>query len=76
MTTQIKSASSCIEVSFNAELKIIETMTLLEWLDQIGVMGDAIATAINGQFIPKHKRGEIMLKHGDQIITFKPIVGG
>ncbi len=37
---------------------------------------ESVATARNGQFIAREARPDTMLADGDQILLFKPIVGG
>jgi thiamine biosynthesis protein ThiS len=37
---------------------------------------DSIATAANGEFITRNRRGAYVLCLGDQIDLFQPIVGG
>ncbi len=37
---------------------------------------ESVATALNGLFVPREARPGTVLGHGDQILLFKPIVGG
>jgi len=35
-----------------------------------------VATAVNGQFVPRHQRAQHPLAEGDQLLCFSPITGG
>jgi sulfur carrier protein len=37
---------------------------------------ESVATALNGLFVPREARPGTVLGHGDQVLLFKPIVGG
>ena len=37
---------------------------------------ESVATALNGLFVPREARPGTVLGHGDQILLFRPIVGG
>ncbi len=36
----------------------------------------AVATALNGRFVPRDARGSTALSDGDVVLFFQPIVGG
>ncbi|WP_427912874.1 sulfur carrier protein ThiS [Ramlibacter sp. MMS24-I3-19] len=36
----------------------------------------ALATAVNGDFVPRDQRGQHVLRDGDAVMTFEPITGG
>jgi sulfur carrier protein len=36
----------------------------------------ALATAVNGDFVPRDQRGQCVLRDGDFVMTFEPITGG
>ena len=36
----------------------------------------ALATAVNGDFVPREQRDACVLKDGDTVMTFEPITGG
>lgn len=50
--------------------------TLADLLAALGVAPDAVATAVNGQFVPRDRRAQHRLHAGDSVTTFQPIVGG
>lgn len=37
---------------------------------------EAVATAVNGRFVPRDQRSVTRLRDGDQVLLFQPIVGG
>ncbi|MDZ7893451.1 MAG: sulfur carrier protein ThiS [Rhodoferax sp.] len=50
--------------------------TLQAWVDARGVLPAALATAVNGNFVPRSQRAQQPLAEGDTILTFQPIEGG
>ena len=50
--------------------------TVEHLLQQLGHEPQAVAVAINGQFVPRHARAQRELQPGDKVDCFKPIVGG
>jgi sulfur carrier protein len=50
--------------------------TLADLLAALNVAPDAVATAVNGQFVPRDRRAQHRLHTGDSVTTFQPIVGG
>ena len=36
----------------------------------------ALATAVNGDFVPRERREGCVLRDGDAVMTFEPITGG
>ena len=36
----------------------------------------SVATAVNGQFVPRHARPAHILSEGDTVLCFAPITGG
>ena len=53
-----------------------EGLTLATLLDTQDVAAEAVATAVNGEFVPVAMRASIVLKPGDTVLTFQAIVGG
>lgn len=37
---------------------------------------DTVATAVNGDFVPRALRGQTVLQHGDHLLCFSAITGG
>ncbi len=53
-----------------------EGLTLSALLLEHGVNAEQVATAVNGEFVPRPQRGTTLLNAGDTILTFQAIVGG
>ena len=65
-----------IRVNVNGTVHTLPSMTLAEWVNNAGVLPTALATAVNGQFVPRAARAEYLLQDGDVLTTFQPIAGG
>lgn len=50
--------------------------TLAQLVELLGQSPPDVATAINGEFVPRASREMQVLRHGDRVVCFKPIVGG
>jgi sulfur carrier protein len=50
--------------------------TLADLLEQLQRAPESVATALNGQFVARDARPDTVLNEGDQVLLFKPIVGG
>ncbi len=50
--------------------------SLGDLLRQLGHAPHAVATAINGDFVPRAARDTTPLRSGDVVTFFQPIVGG
>ncbi|RYY69453.1 MAG: sulfur carrier protein ThiS [Comamonadaceae bacterium] len=50
--------------------------TLADLLATLGKAPAALATAVNGDFVPRGARASLVLRHGDAVTTFEPITGG
>jgi sulfur carrier protein len=50
--------------------------TLAELVGRLGHAPAAIATAVNGDFVPRDARAGRVLADGDRVQCFQPIVGG
>ena len=64
-------------------LSLVQGSTLAEALGILlaahGVQGkpaDSVATAVNGQFVPRNARATHLLHDGDAVLCFSPITGG
>ncbi len=66
-----------INVSLDGQLQRIPAATPLEHLlARLSLAPESVATALNGQFVARSARAAALLKDGDQVLLFKPIVGG
>jgi len=50
--------------------------TLADLVAELGLAPQAMATAVNGAFVARGQRGDCVLKAGDAVLLFQPIVGG
>jgi sulfur carrier protein len=53
-----------------------EGLTLAALLAGQGVNAERVATAVNGEFVPRAQRTHTLLQPGDTVLTFQAIVGG
>lgn len=50
--------------------------TLAQLVAQLGLAPPDVATALNGQFVARERRDAQVLRDGDAVLLFQPIVGG
>lgn len=50
--------------------------TLAALVLALGHEPQAVTTAVNGQFVPRNQRESCLLRSGDALLLFQPIVGG
>lgn len=60
----------------DAPLRLGAGTTLAGLISQLGREPTGVATARNGEFVPRDARHRTVLRHGDQVLLFKPITGG
>ena len=65
-----------ITVVVNGNPESTTAFHLQAWVEARGVQPAALATAVNGQFVPRSLRAHQPLAEGDTILTFQPIAGG
>ena len=66
-----------LQVTVNGEPRILEeSATLADLVTALGQAPQALATAVNGEFVPRSARGALQLRDGDAVFTFQPIQGG
>ena len=58
------------------ERQIAEGATLADLIASLGEQPQALATAVNGEFVPREARAQVPLREGDAVFTFQPITGG
>jgi sulfur carrier protein len=68
--------SEAIAILVNGEAHTTTATTLHEWVVAQNATPESLATAVNGQFIPRTQRASTALRAGDHILTFQPITGG
>ncbi|MBB1162028.1 sulfur carrier protein ThiS [Aquariibacter albus] len=55
---------------------LVPGTTLAALLEAEGPPATAIATAVNGRFVPRTARAGLLLQPGDVVLRFQAIVGG
>ena len=66
-----------IEIRLNGKTHQLEAGTTLAALvESLGQTPVALATAVNGNFVPRAQRQACSLQQGDAVTTFQPITGG
>jgi sulfur carrier protein len=56
--------------------EVPQGLTLAALVDTLGHAPQAVATAVNGRFVPRAQRGEHVLQPADAVLLFQPITGG
>ncbi|CUK05027.1 sulfur carrier protein ThiS [Shimia thalassica] len=65
-----------MQIIVNQNPRDIRSETLGEALTELGFTSTAIATAINGRFIPRDARADVILAEGDRLEVLAPMQGG
>ncbi|MEM9578171.1 MAG: sulfur carrier protein ThiS [Pseudomonadota bacterium] len=65
-----------MHITVNAKAHDIAADTLDAALVELGFTSPAIATALNGQFVPISARGATALRAGDRLEVLSPMQGG
>ena len=65
-----------MKIRCNEQEAQIEGNTLAAALIELGYQGTTVATAINGEFVPKTQRNDTILNAGDQLDILAPMQGG
>jgi sulfur carrier protein len=65
-----------MQVMVNNEPREIEGSTLADLLRELGLGGAAVATAVNGSFVPAGERVTRELRQSDRVEVLAPMQGG
>jgi sulfur carrier protein len=66
-----------LHITVNGEPRSIDaTTTLADLVAALGEPPASLATAVNGDFVPRGARATVQLRDGDAVFTFQPITGG
>jgi len=66
-----------ITITVNGEPRELPPQSsLAQLVEALGQAPQALATAINGEFVPRDARAQCQLSNGDAVFTFQPITGG
>lgn len=64
-------------ITFNGEAREVSPgQTLADLIAQMDAPPQALATAVNGEFVAREARADCTLREGDAVFTFQPITGG
>lgn len=65
------------QITLNGEPRAVdEGASLADLVAALGQPPQALATAVNGEFVPRTARAGVQLREGDAVFTFQPITGG
>lgn len=67
-----------LQITVNGEPRALDesASTLADLVAALGQAPQALATAVNGEFVPRDARAAVRLREGDAVFTFQPITGG
>ncbi len=66
-----------VDITFNGQpIPLSSRTTLAALLAALGQDCKGMATAVNGDFVPREERDACVLEAGDSVTVFRPIVGG
>lgn len=65
-----------MKITVNAQAHDVTTTTLSGVLVELGFEDAAIATAVNGSFVPRTARAQTDLREGDMLEILAPMQGG
>jgi len=69
--------ANSVAVIVNGESHTLSADTrLADLLTRLGHAPETVAVAVNGEFVPRASRRDRILRGGDQVSCFTPIVGG
>lgn len=64
-------------ITVNGEPRSVDAgATLADLIAALGATPQSLATAVNGEFVPRGARASVPLREGDAVFTFQPITGG
>jgi sulfur carrier protein len=64
-------------ITLNGESRQVDdSTTLADLVSALGQQPQSLATAVNGEFVPRGVRATVQLREGDAVFTFQPITGG
>ncbi|MCP5426505.1 MAG: sulfur carrier protein ThiS [Gammaproteobacteria bacterium] len=65
-----------MNIKVNAEDKQVEAATLAALCHELGYPEQGVATAVNGEFVPRQQRASQVLRDGDSVEILAPMQGG
>ncbi|MCD8513154.1 MAG: sulfur carrier protein ThiS [Nitrincola sp.] len=65
-----------MKIFYNGDPREVQSTTLDSLLVELGLEGQAVATAVNGDFVPRSLRTQQCLNEEDRIEVVAPMQGG
>ena len=66
-----------LSITVNGQQRTVpDDATLADVVNALGQAPEALATAVNGDFVPRIARADVRMREGDAVFTFQPITGG
>lgn len=65
-----------MKIWLNGDAREIAGPRLDAALDELGYQGAVVATALNGEFVPRGERAATALREGDRLEVLAPLQGG
>jgi len=65
-----------MKISINGVAKDVTSTNLAAVLHEAGYGDARVATAVNGDFVPRSQYGDLRLNAGDQVDVLAPVQGG
>lgn len=65
-----------MQVELNGELIRTQARTLAALIEERGLPAATVATALDGDFVPRERRGDMALRDGARIEVLSPMQGG
>lgn len=65
-----------MKIRLNGEWRDLAANNLAAALEELGLAGAVLATALNGEFVPLPERGATPLTEGDALEVLSPMQGG
>lgn len=65
-----------MNITVNAKVHEVNARTVEDALRELGFTSPSVATALNGKFVARNRRGDTDLREGDQLEVLAPMQGG
>lgn len=65
-----------MRIVLNGKPREVTCLRLDRVLEELGYQGATVATAVNGEFVARNRRGETRLTEGDRVEVIAPMQGG
>jgi len=77
MSINTRTIEATLDVSVNGQAhRLAASDTLADLIGRLGHAPERVATALNGEFVPRTERAARVLRNGDKVTCFQAITGG